>query len=450
MNKKGQGALEFLTTYGWAFLVVIVMIGAMSSFGVFGNVGVDKCISGQGFTCESSLVTDRTQKFKFKNNLGSDISFANVTATIKSTGELVDCGVSSDSVYDGDTFEVSCDASLTGGSRENLDLQVNYYPATSTAAYAKPMFVEISDSVDIYDDYIVAGGVTNININSCPEGFVFISGSSYFGTSDFCVMKWEAKNIGGTPVSQIEGLPWTSITFTNARTACATAGYHLITNREWMTMARAAELNPENWKEYTYPNQYLDEETWQMVQNGTITTSFLPQGNKNVGHALDGQDAYAMPAASDVNKTYRILKIGTSEVWDLSGNKKEWVDLMEDGQNPGVSLPLCYPPQSGSPSDFSFNSGHNYFKECVWKNSNFSTRNSINKRFEFGPLDELLQITDGIGIIFSGGITSADRVLARGGYHDNGDSAGLYAMDFMYSASQTSSSVGFRCATNIN
>lgn len=28
-NKKGQGALEFLMTYGWAFLVIIVMIGAL-------------------------------------------------------------------------------------------------------------------------------------------------------------------------------------------------------------------------------------------------------------------------------------------------------------------------------------------------------------------------------------------------------------------------------------
>lgn len=34
MNKKGQAALEFLTTYGWAFLVILVMIGGLSYFGV--------------------------------------------------------------------------------------------------------------------------------------------------------------------------------------------------------------------------------------------------------------------------------------------------------------------------------------------------------------------------------------------------------------------------------
>ena len=32
--RRGQAALEFLTTYGWAFLVILVMIGALAYFGV--------------------------------------------------------------------------------------------------------------------------------------------------------------------------------------------------------------------------------------------------------------------------------------------------------------------------------------------------------------------------------------------------------------------------------
>ena len=34
MKKKAQAALEFLTTYGWAILVIIVMIGALAYYGV--------------------------------------------------------------------------------------------------------------------------------------------------------------------------------------------------------------------------------------------------------------------------------------------------------------------------------------------------------------------------------------------------------------------------------
>lgn len=33
-SRRGQQALEFLTTYGWAFLVVLVMIGSLWYFGV--------------------------------------------------------------------------------------------------------------------------------------------------------------------------------------------------------------------------------------------------------------------------------------------------------------------------------------------------------------------------------------------------------------------------------
>ena len=32
--RKAQAALEFLTTYGWAFIVILIMIGALAYFGV--------------------------------------------------------------------------------------------------------------------------------------------------------------------------------------------------------------------------------------------------------------------------------------------------------------------------------------------------------------------------------------------------------------------------------
>lgn len=34
-NNKGQAAMEFLMTYGWAILVVLLAIGALAAFGVF-------------------------------------------------------------------------------------------------------------------------------------------------------------------------------------------------------------------------------------------------------------------------------------------------------------------------------------------------------------------------------------------------------------------------------
>ncbi|HLP79059.1 MAG TPA: hypothetical protein VK158_00330 [Acidobacteriota bacterium] len=53
LAKKAQSALEFLTTYGWAFLIILIMIGALSYFGVLDPARFlpDKCVATTGFSC---------------------------------------------------------------------------------------------------------------------------------------------------------------------------------------------------------------------------------------------------------------------------------------------------------------------------------------------------------------------------------------------------------------
>ena len=51
--KRGQAAMEFLMTYGWALLIVLVAIAVLASFGVFGGKGTyEACIMGVGFSCK--------------------------------------------------------------------------------------------------------------------------------------------------------------------------------------------------------------------------------------------------------------------------------------------------------------------------------------------------------------------------------------------------------------
>ncbi|MFH1506346.1 MAG: hypothetical protein ABIE94_05165 [archaeon] len=84
MVKKGQAALEFLTTYGWAFLVILVMIGALAYFGVLNpqNRLPEKCFVGPGFGCTDQTGTSgatSTVKAKVINNLGADATIGNLT-----------------------------------------------------------------------------------------------------------------------------------------------------------------------------------------------------------------------------------------------------------------------------------------------------------------------------------------------------------------------------------
>jgi hypothetical protein len=89
-NKKGQAAMEFLTTYGWAFLIIIVAISGLTYFGVFNfqNKLPDACsFSGNTFTCGSyglgvkSLGTyDKSSglRIQLKNNLDKAVNITKI------------------------------------------------------------------------------------------------------------------------------------------------------------------------------------------------------------------------------------------------------------------------------------------------------------------------------------------------------------------------------------
>jgi len=54
MGKRGQAAMEFLMTYGWALLVLILIILALAVFGVLNPKGFlpEACMLGPGLACE--------------------------------------------------------------------------------------------------------------------------------------------------------------------------------------------------------------------------------------------------------------------------------------------------------------------------------------------------------------------------------------------------------------
>jgi hypothetical protein len=54
---KSQAAVEYLFTYGWAFMVILVMIGVFAYLGFTNPTKYvpDKCIASDGFFCRSGL-----------------------------------------------------------------------------------------------------------------------------------------------------------------------------------------------------------------------------------------------------------------------------------------------------------------------------------------------------------------------------------------------------------
>lgn len=79
-DKKGQAAMEFLMTYGWAILAAVIAIGVLAYFGVFSP---GKYISGTAIVSAPFYIQAHNVKatnigLGIKNNGGEDYTITSV------------------------------------------------------------------------------------------------------------------------------------------------------------------------------------------------------------------------------------------------------------------------------------------------------------------------------------------------------------------------------------
>lgn len=80
MDNKAQAALEFLMTYGWAILVVLIAAGALAYFGVLSpdKLFPDKCVLPAGIGCLDYRVESFRAVLVLQNTLGEPITINKV------------------------------------------------------------------------------------------------------------------------------------------------------------------------------------------------------------------------------------------------------------------------------------------------------------------------------------------------------------------------------------
>ena len=84
MTRRGQAALEFLTTYGWAFLIILVMVGAISYFGILkpSTLLPSRCTISSEFECtDYKIGTNGFMQLQLKQGLGKTVFVNNITCT---------------------------------------------------------------------------------------------------------------------------------------------------------------------------------------------------------------------------------------------------------------------------------------------------------------------------------------------------------------------------------
>ena len=155
--KKGQIALEFLTTYGWAFLVILIMISTMTYFGIFNPSKLlpDRCNFGTEIECRDFQISWSGAKINLmlKNNLGKPIVISSMKAFTESATLSCDIPPFISGVWDTDirhfTFR-GCNLDEVGfspGDKGKVFIKINYYSAKSGPQYTHSIYGEIFATV---------------------------------------------------------------------------------------------------------------------------------------------------------------------------------------------------------------------------------------------------------------------------------------------------------------
>jgi len=334
------------------------------------------------------------------------------------------------------------------------------YVAGANANYAVSANIESvrqkqSNQSGIFTTKFSGGNTPQLAGISQGGDWVNVPGNSAYGTSDFQVMKYEAKcadasgNALFTPTyssyeiyqdpttpcsnannryvsSRKDGYVIANVTRNNAKAYCASIGAHLITNEEWMTIARDTERVSSNWF------------------GGVVGSGYLYRGHS------DNSPAKALQASADADPYYetgntpgnqkRVLTLSNGEnIWDFAGNLREHVQRTLADSLVIVDLPTC--------SD-----GLAAWGWCQYGNvtapyvSGWTADVAQNY---IGPSNATTYDSNmGMGQVYTykSGTDQGTTVFNRGGHWSDSTYSGIYALRLDYTNSATYHNLGFRCA----
>ena len=162
-NNKSQAGFEFLTTYGWAFLVILIMISTLAYFGILtpSNVLPSRCNIGAEFQCIDHQIsaTGGTFRLRLKNGVGGAVTVSSIALSTESTttytcslsqvdGVAATFPVTGWQAGDINDYLFTCSGGgLAAGTKGKVLVTVNYYTAASGASYTKQVKGDVFSSV---------------------------------------------------------------------------------------------------------------------------------------------------------------------------------------------------------------------------------------------------------------------------------------------------------------
>jgi hypothetical protein len=154
-GKRSQAALEFLMTYGWAILVVLIVISALAYFGVLNPQRMlpSRCTMPTGFSCQNFVAHQAGNNITLNviNGMGLSVIVTNITLLPQGTNPV--CTTLSPTLNNGRetqlTFSCPGLSALSGGDQKyRWDIVMQYYASDSTSTFTKTIKGELLTTLE--------------------------------------------------------------------------------------------------------------------------------------------------------------------------------------------------------------------------------------------------------------------------------------------------------------
>lgn len=285
----------------------------------------------------------------------------------------------------------------------------------------------------------------------CPMWFIPVDGNKDLWQPGFCVAKYEMSLANGDGVPDnnywnsysyasvpsaeriptiTRGLPLTNLTISEAITACRLIGTHLITNLEWMTIARDLEKQGINWTTWEVNNGYIYNGN---SANTTYWVESVPWSNSGVDITW-GQDTPDMTFDRTGNDRRQLMLWNGEIIWDFSGNVFEFVNKTNNiDDDDGINEEKFDMITNSSYVDWEHANVNPGYRKSQWPSESITTFTSLWK-------------------VYEGSNTSNEYLFLRWGRvapsadTSSSTNPGIYALNRLETGNYAHGSTWFRCA----
>ena len=179
-KKSGQISVEFLTTYGWIFIIILLTIGILLNYGFLNpsrylpeRVDFGEQLRCEEFFLDSDALGENLISLNLRNNFAREINITNMYVQTNNQ-DYVDCKINESTLTIGNSNIIACTGfELNGNTKNSLNIIVTFKRNVAGAIPHNITGIVFAEAVE--GEYCLTGGITETfihcedHVQNCAE-----------------------------------------------------------------------------------------------------------------------------------------------------------------------------------------------------------------------------------------------------------------------------------------